>query len=1031
MNQLLKQILVFLLTVMTVFNTAGIAAEAEETAGDKDVYVYTEEDYALLEGDVFAKIEEVREQAAAVCGGIGHLRKADYVAMIPAVIEAVESSETYVPGSLQANGYFLVWETTTGIPCCYSPRMEAELHRTDDDPTQAERDAAEAEAEAMLEAYDRMSGGLPGSAAIGLIQPYWESNDDYEDATFTEYSPYYKAMWQNLQSASGGPGIRFSMKNATVDNIASAMEQCGLVMFDSHGDTDYYGDDEDYTSRANCSYLCLTTSAGITSQDTARQEGPFGTYFHCLKGPDYAYVSGTCIANHMHQDAPHSLLYMCMCLGMATDGMYKGLREKGVEVCYGYSQSVTFYGERTYMQKLLAYVRDGDTFGLALAKTKQELGNWDPAYAGYSEAAALKNKAAFPITVSSEDPYPGHGNVDAVQDVYSTWALYCHHKITAAANNSSYGSVSLDGVVVKAVPKDGCYVKGYEILSGSAQVTRRGDDFLINAASDCTIQIGFAKKVPAVITYMADGSEIGRDECMTADVIVLPYYADEPDGWTFIGWSQEEIEKTTDRPEFFAPGALYEVSGNAVLYAVYTMTEDDRDDVYELVTEWPDSLEGRYVITSGKTAGMHVLKGIAAGMTYESAASSGAAAFADTGMTLSGTTLSNVTDPYIFDLGSHAGFYHMQSAATGSYVDVRSKTLQAVASLSDTTGRWLLDIESNETKIEYISLSAYYLVYQNGVFAAKTGSSGMQVWKQSRQGTDWYGTRISGPAEEKPSFYGTSIVLSGQIGMNFHAAIPDQYRSSARVVIRTKDFEKEIPASSAGRNGTLYRFSCGVNAVAMADTITAILRYEEEGSTREVSLVTSVENYLHAIVDQADAVPAYRKAEKLARALNNYGYYAQKSLAGGPDHIQMAKLYADLALPAGISGYDVTFTANDTVSQGSFSLSLDALTTLNFYLSPYEKASAADIVVTDKDGNAVMNTTAAKSGSWYVLSVPGISAHMLGDTYTVTVNGRKTIAASALSYVQSALADDTVSLTAKNTAKALYGYYLQAIAYAQ
>ena len=38
MNQLLKQILVFLLTVMTVFNTAGMAAEAEETAGVKIVY---------------------------------------------------------------------------------------------------------------------------------------------------------------------------------------------------------------------------------------------------------------------------------------------------------------------------------------------------------------------------------------------------------------------------------------------------------------------------------------------------------------------------------------------------------------------------------------------------------------------------------------------------------------------------------------------------------------------------------------------------------------------------------------------------------------------------------------------------------------------------------------------------------------------------------------------------------------------------------------------------------------------------------
>ena len=159
----------------------------------------------------------------------------------------------------------------------------------------------------------------------------------------------------------------------------------------------------------------------------------------------------------MTKDAPHSLVYMGICLGMATDGMFKGLRARGVETVWGYSQSVTFSGERTYMNSILGYVKDGDEFKDAVKKTKDATCWWDPAYSSYTESGARSAKAAFPICVSSEDAYPGHGNVDKVQNVYSTWHLYGNggsttYTVTATSNNTSYGTVSVNGNVITGWP---------------------------------------------------------------------------------------------------------------------------------------------------------------------------------------------------------------------------------------------------------------------------------------------------------------------------------------------------------------------------------------------------------------------------------------------------------------------------------------------------------------------------------------------------------------------------------------------------
>ncbi|MBQ1893213.1 MAG: InlB B-repeat-containing protein, partial [Clostridia bacterium] len=601
-----KKLFAALIAVIMILSVLPVAAAPAVFGGSDKVHVYTDEENAMLDNGVFADIQAVKDASALKKGGIEKMKEADYIALIPEVIKKIESSDTYVKGTLQQNGNFLVWMTTVGIPCCFDPRMEAELHNTEDAPTPAEIAAVEAEAEALLDKVTELRGGSPTSKNIGLIQPYWESSSSYNDSSFLNYSPKYKTTWQNLYNATGGQGIRYSMSNATVDNIASTMVQCGLVIFDSHGTTDYSGSNEDYTSRANSSYLCLITNSGVTSTDTAAHTGTYGTYYDCIKGSGYAYVNGQCIANHMSGSAPHSMLYMGICLGMATDRMFAPLRDKGVEVVYGYSQSVTFTGELQSIQSIMAYIQQGMEAGAAIEQSQTDLGcQWDPAYPNYTETQARNNKVAFPVVASSEDTYPGHGNVDCVLTAYSTWTLFGEsYTVTATSNNTSYGTVSVDGYTITASPKTGYYAQGYTVTSGTATVSQNGNIFTVTPSSDCTVRINFAAKTQYTVNFVASGTAQGSQTAYSGDAITLPSSVNvNPDGWTFKGWVANQIAETSTKPTFYNAGASYTVTGNATLYALYTRIEEGTGAAgYQLV----DTIEngGKYIIVdSDSTSG--------------------------------------------------------------------------------------------------------------------------------------------------------------------------------------------------------------------------------------------------------------------------------------------------------------------------------------------------------------------------------------------------------------------------------------------
>ena len=420
-------------------------------------------DPAFAADRLWAQIDALRDSVAKRGTPAG---EAAYAALSDDVYALVEASGTAEPGSLAANGDFIRWvDQETGIPCCYSPDHEAAK-------AGASTQIQTADVEDILRSVEptraaAQSSTCPQSLNVGLLQPYWESSENYAGSGFLRYSPFFVQQANLLAEKTGGNLIRFSMANVTPDSIAYTMQNCAIVLINSHGSTDY-SNGSDRTSRANCSYLWLTSDTGsiagikalLNLEDyTATHTGPYGTYSDVyFSGGNYC-INGTVIANHMTADAPSSLVYFGFCLGMATDGLVAPLRQKGVEAAIGFSQTVTFKGDYSYMLSFTTALLNGDPLENAMAAAKQEVGVVDP----------YKSKnPCYPIVVSYADPYPGQGYVDAPQTVNSAWHLSTRQVTYSVPSTASQIPASYcgddDSVILPAAEN----IEGYTFVGWSS-----------------------------------------------------------------------------------------------------------------------------------------------------------------------------------------------------------------------------------------------------------------------------------------------------------------------------------------------------------------------------------------------------------------------------------------------------------------------------------------------------------------------------------------------------------------------------------
>ncbi len=414
MKRFFPFLLICALVLGMIPTTLAAEVQSEATALTQEDYITAD----LMWDAVNAKEAELRSKRAP-------LRQT-----VEAIVSVVTESPYYAEDSLIRNGDHLFWETKDGIPCGYSPRL-AEIGRNA--TAIPAYDIASAQT-TITTSYEKKAG-MPGSKDVYVIQPYYGIDSNFTDQ--------YEKEAEQIAFATKGASTIYRTTGATVDNIANAIESGGVVIFDSHGDTDYILG-EDYTSQANTSYICLQTNAGLTAEDYDPAMGQFGEYYHAFYGGSYGTmryycVDGTVIANHMDKKADCSMLWMALCLGMATDGLHAPLIKKGVEVAYGYSQSVTFDYDYLWEEVFWLEMKLGKSVADAIATMKDQIGLWDWCHAsGYDTIEEARAEyCAFPIVVSPQDIYPGHGKVDDLQTVYSAWTLVApckHERITAVAH---------------------------------------------------------------------------------------------------------------------------------------------------------------------------------------------------------------------------------------------------------------------------------------------------------------------------------------------------------------------------------------------------------------------------------------------------------------------------------------------------------------------------------------------------------------------------------------------------------------------
>ena len=568
-----KRILAILLATALLLSLLPVGAAAEEvTAAPIRQSAYDQADA------VFDALEDLENVHAT--------KSTTQTQLTDAAQALVEASDSYVSGSLLRNGDAFTWMTTEGIRCTYNPRIR-EIHENMTAPE-------EAPADGIYNEPVTTKGGWPSGNQVYLIGPYYGYDSDFTDQ--------YKNEAKRVATAMGDTDgyTLYSGKAATVDKVAEAISKGAVVFFDSHGTTDYESG-YDYVTGATSSYLCLTSTTGLTSADY--DDG-------ALYYSDGICINGATIANHMTSDSPGGILWMAICLGMATDTMCAPLRDKGVEVVYGYSQSVTFAGDYLFEDAFWDKLCDGETVAAAASYMKSTWGNWDwstkiASYYGYSDgypyiSSARNDYAAFPVVVSDEDTHPGQRNrnifygADSLQTVKSTYTLFNQYTVTATSNNTAYGTVSVNGSTITAKPATGYTAQGYTVLSGTATVTQNGNTFSVQASSDCTVQINFVPK--QVVTVSFSGAVVPSVTGYSGDAMTLPTVS-APEGYTFLGWMKNPLsEDTTAKPSCFTS---FTPTANTTLYALYSYVEEDSGTGtgdYVKVTSTPADWSGQYVI---------------------------------------------------------------------------------------------------------------------------------------------------------------------------------------------------------------------------------------------------------------------------------------------------------------------------------------------------------------------------------------------------------------------------------------------------
>ena len=841
----MKNIFRRILSLLLVLCIAGSLLPAMHAGAEtgEDSVTLTDEDYAAV-NEVFAQIDKMEDAPAK--------RNLSQTKLTDAAVEIVLASENYVEDSLERNGNTFTWMTDEGIACIYDPQMRAKREKmvTPEEPV----------ADGVYNEPKATKGGWPAGNQVYVVGPYYGS-----DSSFTDQ---YRKEAASVASALGDTDgyTLYSGTAATIDKVAEAVSSGAVVFFDSHGSTDYTNpyDEYDYVTGANYSYLCLSNNSGLTTADY-KNDAAFWS------GQD-AYVSGSVIANHMTKNSPGGLVWMAICLGMATDTLCQPLRNKGVEVVYGYSQSVFF--DTDYMWETVFWdnMCAGKTVAASVGDMKAQCGSWELSsqmynYAGWASDdygpvtmdEAREFYYAFPVVVSDEDAHPGQRSSTSygacsLQTVKSTYTLFAPYEVSAQSSNPSHGTVSVSGNTITAVPAQGYFAQGATVISGAATVTQVGNTFTVMAESDCTVQINFAPKT--VVTVSFAGANVASQTGYAGDPMSLPT-AQAPEGYTFLGWMDAALtEETTEKPNHYTDSFI--PTGNTTLYALYSYVDENTatgTGDYIKVTQTLADWSGEYVIVYE-----------AEGYVFNSTLSELDATNNYARVTITDQTIAaQEADPYKFVIAPMDGGYSIQGVSgkyiggkAGSNTLVSNDAEQKNAITLDATGN--ANIISNTTYLRFNNTSGQYR-FRYYKSATYSNQQPIALYKKDGNTSTVYYTGTTG--EEPELVYGMDMLLSDDMKVNFYL------NSRTDVIVTVGDQETQFAASELAETADgKYVAAVPVAAAQMTDEIRVRAANEAEDPNGKVY---TVRQYANDIL----ANSAHAKYHAVVKEMLSYGAAAQ------------------------------------------------------------------------------------------------------------------------------------------------------------
>ena len=386
-----RRILSVILAVVMLFAVVPVVGLAESAAG------IANEAAAITKLDnVWAQLDAA--EAEAIAGG------AEKTEVISAVFSAALNTGLVNIDSfsdMSEDGFLF---TVDGMYNAYNFRLRNELDKN-----------VEVKGETTVVSYGSKDAG---SADVLLIGPYYGGYDN-------NFTDQYRNEAASIAEATCGNVTILAGHDATGPAIAQNYTNKGVIIYDSHG-----------IAMNGSSYLCLTTNSGITSEDY--------TNGWAVRSGSEAYIDGRYVENHISAPASNTIVWMAICEAMKRSGngvTANALLRAGVEVVYGYSQSVTFGGDYLYEAVFWNVMKQGGTVCEAITEMKETYGVPDP----YGDA--------YPIVVSADDPYPE--NPDADQDVFTQYTIFGEGE-PVALENFSISTDSLELVVGEqaAIPYD-------------------------------------------------------------------------------------------------------------------------------------------------------------------------------------------------------------------------------------------------------------------------------------------------------------------------------------------------------------------------------------------------------------------------------------------------------------------------------------------------------------------------------------------------------------------------------------------------